>query len=160
MSYQNDKEAYCLANTYNLVPRRFLPYIGTHNYDTGMYEPDHFPTAESRCMVLAHIIDHTNIIVQYNTGLNISIPYHVTGTLTPDAADNYTGDGEQNEEPAYSSPLREFIIYWDGIDSWIIAEQWSGPDNPHWKRTNPAMAGDYAPCAGATGTATVVAGPE
>jgi hypothetical protein len=65
MTFQNDKEAYCLASTYNFVPRRYLPYVGTHNYDTGMYEPDHFPAAASRCMILAHIVDHTNILIKY-----------------------------------------------------------------------------------------------
>lgn len=109
-------------------------------------------------MVLAHIIDHTNIIVQYNPDLNFIVAYQVTGTLTPNAAYDYTSDGERNDKPAYSSPLREFIIWWDGIDSWIINEQWAGSDNPHWKRTNPSIIGDYNPYAGASGIATVAAG--
>lgn len=65
MSFKNDKEAFCLASTYNFVPRRYRPYVGTHNYDTGMYEPDHFPNAETRYMILAHIADNTNVLIKY-----------------------------------------------------------------------------------------------
>lgn len=160
MAGGNNIEAYTLASTYNLVPPLPVYPSRIRNINSGKFEPDHTPAAESRCMVLAHYANKTNIIVQYNPDLNFVTAYHVTGTLTPDAADNYTCDGQINEEPAYSSPLREFIIYWDGIDSWILCEQWAGPENPGWKRTDPAIAGDYAPYGGATGTAAVVAGPE
>lgn len=65
MSYQNDKEAYCLANTYNLNPPRIISPVRKRQLDAGKYEPDHFEAAETRCMVLAHWKDHTNVIVQY-----------------------------------------------------------------------------------------------
>jgi hypothetical protein len=68
MSYTNDTEAFCLANTYNLVPPRITQPVRSKNLDSGKYEPDHTPEADSRCMVLAHWIDHTNIIVQYEPG--------------------------------------------------------------------------------------------
>jgi hypothetical protein len=160
MTYQNDREAFCLANTYGLLPPHAVYPSRIRNTNTGKYEPDHTPEAESRCMVLAHYSGRSNIIVQYNPDLNFVIAYHVTGTLTPDAVDNYIEDGENNEKPSYSNPLKEFIILWDGIDSWIINEQWAGPDNPGWKRTDPSIEGDYTPYAGATGIATVVIGPE
>lgn len=160
MIYQCDKEAYCLANTYNLVPRRNLPYVGTHNYDTGMYEPYHYEDENHVFMILAHIIDHTNILIKYNPLLNFSIPYHVTGTLNPDAAGNYACESGYEDEFTYVNPEREFFLWWDGIDSWIISNSVGWKEGPYWSRTDPAIAGDYAPYAGAVGTATVVAGPE
>jgi len=65
MSYKNIKEAACLAVTYNLLPPRIVSPARTRTLDRGKYEADHFPEAETRCMVLAHWIDHTNVIVQY-----------------------------------------------------------------------------------------------
>ena len=65
MSFQNDREAFCLANTYNLSPPRKKNPARLRLVDPGKYEPDHTPTAASRCMVLASYIDKTNVIVQY-----------------------------------------------------------------------------------------------
>ncbi|MBA7482933.1 hypothetical protein ES707_18437 [subsurface metagenome] len=65
MSYINDKEAFCLANTYNLSPPRAVYPARTRRTNTGKYEPDLDEAAETRCMVLAHFADKTNIIVQY-----------------------------------------------------------------------------------------------
>jgi hypothetical protein len=160
MSFNNDRQANCLAITYNLMPRRNLPYVGNHNYDTGMYEPDHFPEAETRCMVLAHIIDHTNIIIKYNPTLNFTTPCLVTGTLTPDSAGNYWVESEYKDKPSYVLDGRAFFIWWDGIDSWIISNSVGWKEGPYWSRTDPTMAGNYTPCAGAIGTATVVVSPE
>jgi len=65
MSYQNDSEAFCLANTYNLMPPRMLNQAYLRVPYTGKFEPDATPTANSRCMVLAQCNDKTNCIVKY-----------------------------------------------------------------------------------------------
>ena len=65
MGYTNDKEAFCLANTYGFNPPRKVNPANKRKVDTGKYEPDHFPTAASRCMVLAHWFDKTNILIKY-----------------------------------------------------------------------------------------------
>jgi len=66
MSYTNDKEAFTLARTYNLLPPRQTGPARIHRIDTGKYEPDLDEESPTRCMVLAHWIDHTNILVQYH----------------------------------------------------------------------------------------------
>lgn len=65
MSYTNDREAYCLANTYNLSPPRAVWPARARATNSGKYEPDLNESAETRCMVLAHFADATNIIIQY-----------------------------------------------------------------------------------------------
>jgi len=54
MTYKNDKEAYDLAVTYGLLP---VP--------KGKYEPDPTPSAETRCIVLAHWKGACNLLVLY-----------------------------------------------------------------------------------------------
>ena len=248
MPYPEHKEAFCLASTYNLVPRRNLPYVGRHNYDTGMFEPDYYnktgvapdyeitgPTDPNitqiyynkgnynekpyygkvdelffiwwdgidswiisdtvgetgtthwkrtnpdvvgeytpfgtatgtatvsiakRYMILAHIIDKSNVLVRYNPTLNFSIPYHVTGTITPNAAGNYTCENEYKNKFTYVLEDRTYLLWWDGIDSWIISNSIGWKEGPYWSRTNLTITGAYVPCGGAAGTATVAAGPE
>jgi hypothetical protein len=248
MAYQDSKEAFALANTYNLNPRRNLPYVGTHNYDTGMFEADYFcasgtppnfnvtgPTTPNinqnyyaeatyngksyytridalfflwwdgidswyissvkgtpgtaywkrtdpdtigeyapagtatgtatvsmakRYMILAHIIDKSNVLVRYNPDLNLVTPYHVTGTLTPDAAGNYAAESEYKNKFTYVNSGRTYFLWWDGIDSWIISDSVGWKEGAYWSRTDPAIIGEYAPQGGAIGTATVAAGPE
>ena len=152
-------EAFVLGIAFGFLPAVKCHATGGHQVVDGKFEPDHFPTAAIRDMVLAHWYDHTNVIVQYDPDLNIVAQYHVSGTLAPGSAADYYLGGEFNDLPSYASSGRTFVIWWDGIDSWIINEQWSGPENPHWKRTDPSIVGDYAPQCGATGTATVAAGP-
>jgi hypothetical protein len=65
MAYENDYEAHCLARTYNLLPVVKCHATGGHQVVFGMCEPDHNVGAETRCMVLAHWFDHTNILVKY-----------------------------------------------------------------------------------------------
>jgi hypothetical protein len=65
MSYVNDAEAFCLANTYNLSPPRATNPRRLRNVNAGKYEPDHNESAETRCMTLAHWQDKTNVIIQY-----------------------------------------------------------------------------------------------
>jgi hypothetical protein len=157
---QNDREAFCLARTYNLVPRRHLPYFGTHNYDTGMYEPDHVPEADVRTIVLAHIIDKTNILIKYNPDLILIVPYHAAGTLTPNAAGNYNAESGYNDELTWSNDLRTFFLWWDDVDSWIISYAYDGLDKEYWKKSTPGILGDYEPYGGASGVATILQGPE
>ena len=64
--YQNDKEAYCLANTYNLAPPMPVYPARTRRTFAGKYEPDGNVTAASRCMILAHYFGKTNILIKYN----------------------------------------------------------------------------------------------
>lgn len=158
--YQNNKEAFCLAVTYNLLPRRNLPYIGTHNYDTGMFEPDHTPEKELRCMVIAHIIDATNILVKYNPELNFAVTFHVDTSVTPDIHGNYSPDTGWNDRPTYYNAEKEFYIWWDDIDSWIINEQPGHTDGPYFKRTGATIPGTFSPFGGAVGSPIVLVGPE
>lgn len=157
MTVQNDLEALILAVGYNLSPPRAVYPARIRLTNTGKYEPDHFPTAELRCMVLAHYNDKTNIIVQYDPLFIDQFPYIVTGTLVPAAAGSYSCESGYNDRPTYVGPLRAFFIWWDGIDSWIINEQVGLIESLYWKRTDPAIIGDYAPYDGAAGTATVAA---
>lgn len=64
--YQNDKEAYCLANTYGFCPPMAVYPAKRRQSNAGKYEPDHNVGAETRCMVLAHFSGATNILVQYS----------------------------------------------------------------------------------------------
>ena len=65
MTFQNDKEAFCLANTYNFTPPRKVGPARLRITDPGKFEPDHDEEAETRCMVFAHWLDKTNVIIQY-----------------------------------------------------------------------------------------------
>lgn len=160
MSYKNDKEAYCLGIQYALLPAAKCHATGGSQVVEGKYEPDHDQTSNPRCVVLAHWYDHTNVLVRYNTNLNFTIPYHVAGTLTPDAAGDYACESEYEEEFTYVLEDRTFFLWWDGIDSWIISGSVGWKEGPYWSRADPAIAGDYAPYGGAAGIAAVVAGPE
>ena len=55
MSYQNDREAYILAQAYAFCP-----------FDGAKYEPDDWPGAETRWMILAHPPFAINILPQYH----------------------------------------------------------------------------------------------
>lgn len=109
-------------------------------------------------LLLAAWIDHTNVLILYDPAP--PTPHHATGTLTPDATGNYPAEGEWNDQPSYVGPDREFFIWWDGIDSWLINDYIGRTDGIGWKRTDPAIDGEYAPYGGAVGTATVEAGEE
>ena len=159
MAIQNDVEAFALANTYGFNPPRIISPVRARRLDHGKYEPDHFGTAETRCIVLAHWKDHTNIIIQYNPELNFRIPFHVANGLNPDASGNYIAESGFNDRPTSVGPERKFFIWWDGVDSWIINEQVGHTDNPYWKRTDPIIIGEYDPQDGAVGVATVDFGP-
>jgi hypothetical protein len=65
MSKVNNEQAFCLANTYGFCPPRKIGPARLRIQDTGKYEPDHFPTATTRTMVLASWVDKTNILVKY-----------------------------------------------------------------------------------------------
>lgn len=119
------------------------------------WEPYDAADPGEKMIVLADWRDASNILVKYTPEALVFAYCKVTGTLVPDATAFYFIDGETNSKPAYSSPLRAFRIQWDGIDSWILAEQWAGPENPHWKLTNASVVGNYDPQCGATGIAAV-----
>lgn len=65
MEYQNNSQAFVLAETYNLVPPRQIAPARKHILDPGKYEPDNKEGETTRCMTLAHWIDSTNILIQY-----------------------------------------------------------------------------------------------
>ena len=118
------------------------------------WEPFDCLDPTEKILRIADWADASNILFQYNPDSLITPYCYVSGVLVPDAVAWYFPDGETNGKPAYSGPLRAFRIQWDGVDSWILAEQWAGPDNPRWKRTNPSVIGDYTPQSGASGIAT------
>ena len=65
MSYANDREAFCLANTYGFSPpRAHYPYFDKVS-DPGKYEPDDKEGAAERVMLIAHWRDKTNILIKY-----------------------------------------------------------------------------------------------
>lgn len=65
MSFQNDSEAFCLANTYGFNPPKKTNPAKLRIANTGKYEPDHNPGATTRTIVLASFIDKTNILIKY-----------------------------------------------------------------------------------------------
>jgi hypothetical protein len=160
MPYQDAREAFCLANTYGLTPPRAVYPSRIRLTNTGKYEFDYNDVTGTHQLILAHYNDKTNILLEYNPDLNLIIPYHVTGTLSPDAAGNYMAESGYKEKFTYVSPERAFFLWWDGIDSWIISDSIGWKEGPYWLRTDPAIIGVYAPQGGATGIATVVVGPE
>jgi hypothetical protein len=66
--YQDSLEAYILAVTYNLLPPQTVYPARNRQVNAGKFEPDRNPGAASRCMVLAHFVEATNIIVKYGPG--------------------------------------------------------------------------------------------
>lgn len=66
MGYKNDLQAYILCSAYGFNPPICLGPRKNFALDTGKYEPDHNEDAETRCMVLAHWYNNTNIQVKYN----------------------------------------------------------------------------------------------
>lgn len=148
-------QAHILAIDYGLLPPAKCHATGGSQVVEGKFEPDHTPLAETRCMVLAHWYDHTNILVQYNPILNYSFPYQVTGVLDPEAAGNYWVESEYNEKTSYVLEGRTFFLWWDGINSWIISDSIGWKEGPYWKRASTIITGAYAPQGGASGTATV-----
>jgi len=65
MLFVNQRESHILAITYAFMPpRKIVPKID-YEVNYGLFEPDNFPGAESRHMVLAQPIDHTNILIKY-----------------------------------------------------------------------------------------------
>jgi hypothetical protein len=65
-NWQNDKEAFCLANTYALNPPRKAGPARLRIVNTGKYEPDHNQFAGTRWMILASYLDKTNLLIKYN----------------------------------------------------------------------------------------------
>ena len=65
MSFINDREVFCLANTYGLCPPLKIGPASQRIQEAGKYEPDHNQTALSRTVVLASWVDHTNVLVRY-----------------------------------------------------------------------------------------------
>jgi hypothetical protein len=85
----------------------------------------------------------------------------VTGTLNPNCAGTYVEDGTLNGRPRYwyDDGLLGYIIIWDGVGNWKIADvvtsmrTWTGPSTV-------SPEGTYNPDAGQTGTATATFLPE
>jgi hypothetical protein len=125
-----------------------------------VFEPDYHEGAELATLMLANKNDKTNVLIQYDPLLMIAVPYIITGTLTPAAAGNYTCESGYKDRPTYVGPLRAFFIWWDGINSWYISTCVGDASGPCWKRTALCLIGDYNPYAGATGIATIAAGPR
>jgi hypothetical protein len=155
----DQQDAYRLANTYGLNPPRQAGPARLRNTYTGKYEPDHYPEAELRSMVLAGYTDKTNILVQYNPLFDLPYPYYVTGVLDPDAVAYYACFNGYAGRPTYADYYQLYFIWWDGINSWIINQQIGNASGPGWKRTSLDIAGEYSPYGGATGTATVTLSP-
>ena len=65
MSWENNRQAYCLASTYGLSPPRAVSPVRRRPIESGKFEPDHAPLAENRCMVIANWFDKTNVLVLY-----------------------------------------------------------------------------------------------
>lgn len=65
MSFTNDRQAFCLANTYGFMPPRILSAAYKRTAYAGKYEPDHHEGEAERFMVLAHVQDRTNCLVKY-----------------------------------------------------------------------------------------------
>jgi len=66
MDYQNDIEAFCIANTYGFSPPRRSGPARLRRVDSGKYESDCMQGQPTRSMIFAHWQDHTNILIQYH----------------------------------------------------------------------------------------------
>ena len=58
-------EAYILARLYNFLPAQRTDGKSTITVDTGKFEPDGQPAAETRTMVLASYIGRCNLLIKY-----------------------------------------------------------------------------------------------
>ena len=63
---QNDAEAYNLAKTKNLMPDAASYRASRRDVNSGKYEPDHSPAAESRVITLASYFDASNCLIKYS----------------------------------------------------------------------------------------------
>lgn len=104
----------------------------------------------------ANKIDQGCVYIKYEPGLYFATPYRIEGELDPDSTGNYKAESGHYGRPTYFGPERKFFIWWDGRDSWLINEQIGHLDGPYWKRTDPAILGNYDPFADAAGIATVI----
>jgi len=66
MGFQNDKEAWILANTYALCPPWSASPTDENGRIYGKYEPDHQEGEAERFMILAQLNDATNILILYD----------------------------------------------------------------------------------------------
>ena len=83
---------------------------------------------------------------------------HVTGTLNPDAVDDYYIAGWYNGKEYAVSDSGSYYIWWDGTDTWTLSALLGTPGAAYWDRTNPSFYGVYDFKGTATGDATVVVG--
>ena len=160
MSINNFKQAYSLANTYGFTPPRDIGPARLRITDAGKFEPDHDEEADFRTIVLAHWIDKTNCLIKYNPILDLYIPYHIEGTLTPDVTGNFTPESEYEDKPSYVNADRTYYIWYTGADEWVISDEVGQATTAYWINETPNIIGEYNPRFGAVGVASVFAGPE
>ena len=67
MNYYTDHQAFILANTYALNPPRKVGPARLRIENTGQYESDGHPEHVERFMRLCSWVDHTNVLVKYNS---------------------------------------------------------------------------------------------
>ncbi|MBA7482926.1 hypothetical protein ES707_18430 [subsurface metagenome] len=88
--------------------------------------------------------------------------YHVTGTLSPDITGEYIEIGKVDGYTFLVHITKGYFIwFYDEPEQWLIQRPLPfGITLEYWYRADPAITGDYQPGAGATGIATLHAGPE
>jgi hypothetical protein len=139
MTEETNANAYAIAQKLQMMPQ-----------PAGKYEP-HYNEDGTKYYTFANYHDASNICIKFYPETS----YNITGTLTPDAAGSYSSESQHEGAPSYANSLRTFFVWWDGVDSWIVSDEIGNIENPYWKRTDPAIVGDYTPQNAAVGTATI-----
>jgi hypothetical protein len=91
--------------------------------------------------------------------------YVVTGTINPNATGNFHLEGTYNGKPYYARLDHAYFLAWGEYNNratWVISDALPLTAHPLWFRTSTAATPPtttYNPAQGATGTATVAAGP-
>jgi len=88
---------------------------------------------------------------------NVTNPcLQIGGSLSPNATCNYTCGGLYNDRIYYKRIVDSaWIIWWNGVNSWIISTILGTLGTAYWQRINTNVLGDYQPQGIASGTATV-----
>lgn len=151
----------------NDVPRTLLFEYSMCDIPGTKYETYPVPDSQKRVIAFRNPKASMNIKIKHQA--LVFLNYDVAGELDPDAAGNYTGESESPfdplntlpesvKRPSYVGPLREFFLWWNGIDTWFLSDNVGDISNPYWSKVGVPKIGDYNPQNGAVGVATVAIG--
>jgi hypothetical protein len=99
--------------------------------------------------------DKTNILIQYDPGLNNSPTLTASGTLSPDATGTYQIFEGYAEYATYVRDDQRFFIWSKGYHYYITQTPVGDLSGPYWMTDSLLVDGDYQPYNGATGVLTI-----